>query len=130
MAKKSSAPHTHIFSEKYLQYKMGSFSLKSFVPDLEIKKAKIADWIKGIESGEVLYVKEESIDADFLNTFFGDVLDYEYHQGAEKKNLKKEIKTETSGQKADGILGFMTLDGKKPIFDVRVAIELKDAQTD
>ncbi len=88
----------------------------------------MAGWIKGIQDGSVTSKKEEAIDHDFLNLFFGEILDYDWRQGEEQLNLEKQNKNLTDSKKSDGALGYFNQKtGKKT---VRAVIELKDGQTD
>ncbi len=86
-------------------------------------------YIKALESGKIERTKEESIQADFMNKFFGDILGYDYNDSS-AWNLEKEYKAITDGTKADGALGFFSIEEKKITSDVRAVIELKDALTD
>ena len=69
--------HRPIFTEKYLKSKVKGFSLNS-ITDLEEKKKTLKGWIRSINSGRISKTKEQSIQADFLNRVFGDVLGYDY----------------------------------------------------
>ena len=111
-----------IFPDKSLMQKLQTFDLGDRRKEREI----ILNWQKAIKDGSVLRTKEEALQADFLNNFFGEVLDYEYNQGKGILNLVKENKTETDSTKSDGALGFFE-DGKRI---TKVVIELKDAKTD
>ena len=111
-----------LFPNKYIKAKLDNFKLDS-IPE---KRQVILGWQEAIKNGSIHKTKEEALQADFLNKFFGDVLDYAYDMGKGKWNLSKEQKTDTDNTKADGALGFFTPDSQ----DVRVVIELKDANTD
>jgi type I restriction-modification system DNA methylase subunit len=116
-----------IFSRKRLEKDAREYRIDTIL-NIEDKKKKLAGWIKGIQDGSVTSKKEEAIDHDFLNLFFGEILDYEYRQGIEQINLEKQLKNQTDSKKADGALGyFNTLTGEKI---VKAVIELKDGQTD
>jgi len=95
------------------------------ISDLENKKHLISEWISGIKNGNIINTKEEALQSDFLNLFFGKVLDYDYSKSINVWNLEKELKTTFDGTKPDGALGFF----KKDLIDVRVVIELKDGKT-
>src|SRR5690349_18848642 len=114
-----------IFSDKYLKLKLGNYSLEN-IPDIQSKQQKIADWQLALKKGSITKTKEEALQADFLNSFFGEVLDYAYNRTGEKWNLEKESKSVVDGSKADGALGYFSIVGK----DIRAVIELKDARTD
>ncbi|MBF2052237.1 MAG: Eco57I restriction-modification methylase domain-containing protein [Candidatus Sericytochromatia bacterium] len=124
--------HPRIFSDRYLDKKMGSFSLLH-IPDFEKKLARIKEWQAGIASQRVIKAKEEQLQDDFLKLFFGDVLDYAYHQDLQTWQLEREYKTVVDGSKADGALGYFQLDPAKKgrvSGDCRAVIELKDARSD
>jgi len=118
----------NIFADKYFKQKLDNFNIED-IPDIELKKNTISKYIKALESGRIDRTKEESIQADFLNNFFGDVLGYDY-KDSQKWNLEKENKSLTDASKADGALGFFSISEKEIISDVRVVVELKDALTD
>ncbi|MCX6279061.1 MAG: hypothetical protein NT004_13345 [Bacteroidetes bacterium] len=69
--------HQSIFGDKYLKTRLDNFTLEG-LPNYEVKRKTIANYIKALESGRIEKTKEEAIQADFLNNFFGDVLGYEY----------------------------------------------------
>ncbi len=118
----------NIFADKYFKQKLDNFNIED-IPDIELKKNTISKYIKALESGRIESTKEESIQADFLNNFFGDVLGYDY-KDSQKWNLEKEYKSLTDASKADGALGFFTMAGKEIQSDIRAVVELKDALTD
>ena len=70
--------------------------------------------------------KEESIQGDFLNNFFTDVLGYKNRYGNTLWNITQEQKTLSDRTKSDGALGFFTNNQ----VDIRAVIELKDTKTD
>ncbi|WP_181304825.1 hypothetical protein [Rufibacter sp. XAAS-G3-1] len=73
--------YTPIFSRKYLDTKTRNFQLSQF-PDLAHKLDLIQKWQVGIKSGKIVKQKEEELQSEFLNTFFGEVLDYVYSPDA------------------------------------------------
>ena len=124
--------HPRIFSDRYLDKKMGNFSLLH-IADFEKKLAHIKAWQTGIETQRVIKAKEEQLQDDFLKLFFGDVLGYAYRQDLQTWQLEREYKTVLDGTKADGALGFFTVDASKKgrvVGDCRAVIELKDARSD
>ncbi|WP_066834496.1 Eco57I restriction-modification methylase domain-containing protein [Rufibacter ruber] len=121
--------YTPIFSKKYLETKTRHFQLSQY-PDLTHKLDLILKWQAGIKSGKIVKQKEEELQSEFLNTFFGEVLEYVYSPEAPKWNLSKEHKSGTDSTKADGALGYFWLFGKERKADVRAVIELKDARAD
>ena len=130
---------TPLFSPDFLKQRLQNFYLED-VADLENKKAIIQQWIVGLKTG-ALKKKETSLDADFMNTFFGDVLGYEHQISIGNWNLEKKYSIAGS-KEADGVLGYFkspnedifdTEKSKKDLFvnaDVRVVIELKTLGTD
>lgn len=118
----------NIFGDRNYKQKLADYSLIE-VENLEAKTALISKYIKALESGRIERTKEEAIQADFLNKFFGEILGYEYND-PNLWNLEKEYKSVTDGTKADGALGFFTMDSKNINADVRAVVELKDALTD
>ncbi len=117
-----------IFGDRNFKQKLANFPLDT-ISDLNTKRKIIEKYIKALGSGRIERTKEESIQADFINKFFGDILGYEYNDPY-LWNLEKEYKSVTDGSKADGVLGFFSMAEKTKNADVRVVIELKDALTD
>ncbi len=118
----------NIFGDRNYKQKLAAFSIDN-IPNLAGKKKIIEEFIRALDSGRIENTKEEAIQADFLNKFFGDILGYDYSD-PNLWNLEKESKSVTDGTKADGALGFFTMDGKEKHADVRAIVELKDALTD
>jgi type II restriction enzyme, methylase len=91
----------------------------------EIRKA-LDKWINNLENGVLDNSKEEEFQGEFLYDIFTTVLRAVNKSDGQKEwNLERETKTKMDGQKADGVLGFFDVDGKK---DVRAVIELKGAK--
>ncbi|OFX39460.1 MAG: hypothetical protein A2X08_04545 [Bacteroidetes bacterium GWA2_32_17] len=118
----------YIFGDKYFKKRLDEFKIED-IPYLEAKTKTINLYIKALESGRIEKTKEKSIQADFLNNFFGDVLGYEY-KDSKKWNLEKEHKSLTDGTQADGALGFFSITDNGIREEVKAVIELKDALTD
>lgn len=114
-----------IFPPKSIKQRLDSFKLDDYA-DMRQKREKILEWQNAIKNRNVKQSKEESLQSDFLNHFFGDVLGYIYSRGADEYNLEKEEKATTDSTKADGALGYFSLGSH----DTRAVIELKDASTD
>ena len=91
------------------------------------ERRKVLDkWINNLENGVLDNSKEEEFQGEFLYDIFTTVLRAVNKSDGEKEwNLERETKTKMDGQKADGVLGFFDVDGKK---DVRAVIELKGAK--
>jgi len=79
-----------------------------------------------LESGKIVSLKEEEIKSRFVNTFFGDVLGYNYGN-SNRWLLREEKKSKINGTKPDAVLGYFFKN--KEDDDVRVVIEIKDAKT-
>ena len=118
----------NIFGGRNYLQKLINYHIDDTV-DLSAKKDIIAKYIKALESGKIERTKEEAIQADFMNKFFGDILGYDYND-PNIWNLEKEYKVITDGTKSDGVLGFFAIEEKTVTSDVRAVIELKDALTD
>ncbi|MDQ1352405.1 MAG: hypothetical protein QG657_2711 [Acidobacteriota bacterium] len=118
----------NIFGDRNYKQKLTNFSIDT-IADLEGKKRIIESYIRTLESGRIERAKEEAIQADFLNKFFGDILGYDYND-PNLWNLEKEYKSVTDGTKADGALGFFSMADNAINADVRAIVELKDALTD
>lgn len=84
----------------------------------------------GIASQRILKAKEEQLQDDFLKLFFGEVLGYSYRQDLSTWQLEREYKTVLDGTKADGALGYFSLEKGKLKGLCRAVIELKDARSD
>lgn len=115
-----------IFSELFLSNYLCNFKL-STIPNIRRTKQLIEDLIKELESGKFQSLKEEEIKSRFVTTFFGDILNFNYGN-ARTWMLREEKKSITDASKPDAVLGYFYID--KLVDDVRVVIELKDAQTD
>ncbi len=118
--------HQTIFSIKEINQKAGIHFAKS-IANLKEKIETVKNWQENIVSGKVYNAKEEELKAFFISQFFGDILGYEYKNSTEW-NLRLENKTEHDGKKADAALGFFKIEDKKEVKkDVRVVIEIKNA---
>jgi hypothetical protein len=82
--------------------------------------------IAEIKSGKIQSLKEEEFKSRFINSFFGDILGFNYGNSKEWL-LREEKKSKVDGKKPDAALGYFTKD--KLADDVRVIIEVKDANT-
>jgi len=112
----------HIFNRKTLKKKLNHFDLTN-VAELQTKRNQINQWKESINKGVVKASKEESLQGKFLEDIFFKVLGYYGKiENPDKWNLEHEKKTLKDGTKADGALGFFTLNNDS---DIRVVIELK-----
>ena len=94
--------------------------------NLSERRKALDKWINNLENGVLEKSKEEESQAEFLNDIFATVLRAtNKFNGPNEWNFQRETKTRIDGQKADGVLGFFDVDGKK---DVRAVIELKGAK--
>ena len=120
--------HQTIFSSKNIKRTLKKF-LSEKVKNKDEKLELITNWQQNINSGKILKQKEEELQSLFLHTFFGEILEYDY-KNPKEWNLIEEAKTSFDLSKADGALGFFTIDKNKNITsDIRVVIELKNART-
>lgn len=117
--------HQPIFSDKYLKTKLSNYDLIG-INNIQEKQKKIIEWQTAIKKGNIKITKERALQTDFLNTFFGETLEYAYNRSEDKWNLEKEFKSVVDGTQADGALGYFSIAGK----DARVVIELKDIKND
>ena len=94
--------------------------------NLSERRKALDKWINNLENGVLNNSKEEEFQGEFLYDIFTTVLRAVNKSDGQKEwNLERETKTKMDGQKADGVLGFFDVDGKK---DVRAVIELKGAK--
>lgn len=90
------------------------------------RRKALDKWINNLENGVLDNSKEEEFQGEFLYDIFTTVLRAVNKSDGQKEwNLERETKTKMDGQKADGVLGFFDVDGKK---DVRAVIELRGAK--
>ena len=90
------------------------------------RRKALDKWINNLENGVLDNSKGEEFQGEFLYDIFTTILRAVNKSDGQKEwNLERETKTKMDGQKADGVLGFFDVDGKK---DVRAVIELKGAK--
>ena len=90
------------------------------------RRKALDKWINNLENGVLDNSKEEEFQGEFLYDIFTTILRAVNKSDGQKEwNLERETKTKMDGQKADGVLGFFDIEGKK---DVRAVIELKGAK--
>lgn len=118
--------HQTIFSTKDIKRRLKSF-LSGKIQKRYEKLELIQNWQQNINSGKIIKQKEEELQSRFLHTFFGEILEYDY-KNPEEWNLIEEAKTNFDASKADGALGYFSID-KNIKKDIRVIIELKNART-
>jgi hypothetical protein len=116
----------NIFSHEHLQEYCSSFRI-SDVSDIEYKKEIIQNWIDDLICGKLESLKEEEIKSRFILEIFGEVLEFSFWN-SRNWFLREETKTKFDGTKPDATLGYFTQDKQND--DVRVVIEIKDANTD
>ena len=115
-----------LFSDVFLARILSEFKACSITGIRDITLI-INSIIVELESGKLEKQKEEEIKSRFINSFFGDVLGFNYGNSNEWQ-LREEKKSVVDGKKADAALGYFY--GDKMNDDVRVVIEIKDAGTD
>jgi len=121
-------PTNPLFSDKYLNSKFQQLELLK-IENLSQKLDIIRSWQKSIKNNAIIQSKEESLQGNFLQQFFVDVLNYSNQKDTGTWFLETEQKA-ADGKKMDGALGFFTINDKTIHADVRVVIELKNAKTD
>lgn len=117
---------TPIFSDNFLSHYLSEFRASSVTGIRDITLI-INSFVQELQSGKIEKQKEEEIKSRFINSFFGDVLGFNYGN-SNQWQLREEKKSVVDGKKADAALGYFYIDKGKD--DVRVAIEIKDASTD
>jgi len=117
-----------LFSDKYLAKKFAHLELFK-IAELDNKRATITRWQKSLRNNAIAQSKEESLQGSFLQQFFVEVLGYSNQKDSAEWNLEIEQKT-LDNKKIDGALGFFKMEKGAILADVRVVIELKNAQTD
>ena len=115
-----------IFSQNFLLPYLEEFHLSS-VTNIRNITEQIELLNEELESGKISSLKEEEFKPRFISTFFGDILGFNYGN-ADRWQLRDEKKSKTDGTKADAVLGYLFIDKNQD--DVRVVIEIKDANTD
>jgi hypothetical protein len=132
--------HQSLFTPSSLKDRLKTFRLEESFSEIEKRKGVIEGWINGIKTGAILKKKETSLDADFMNEIFGEVLGYYFDIKKGKWNLEKKFSI--IGKEANGVLGYFSNpikdlfdsnQGKRDLLiysDVRVIIELKSFNTD
>lgn len=115
-----------IISESLLSHYLPDFRLSSVANIREIG-LKLKALVEELKSGKIENAKEEEIKPRFINTFFGDILGFNYGN-SNWWQLKDEKKSTIDGTKPDAALGYFYANGKKD--DVRAVVEIKDAKTD
>jgi len=120
--------HQTIFATKDIKRRVQNF-LSEKIKNKSEKIEHIKNWQENIKTGKIIKQKEEELQSRFLHTFFGEILEYDY-KNSKEWNLIEEAKTNFDATKADGALGFFSIDKNKNILkDIRVVIELKNART-
>lgn len=121
--------HTPLFSPKFLADAAKASSQE--LADLQEHALPIVpEWQESLRSGALAATKEEQLQTDFLEAFFAKILSYESSRGAAVWNLEKEQKNVTDSQKADGALGFFSMNNGVKTSDIRAVVELKGAKSD
>jgi hypothetical protein len=110
-----------IFNESFLASEMEGFRASS-IPGIRNIIDAIYNWIEKLEAGRLDYSKEESIKSQFVTSFFGDVLGYNYGN-ANEWMLEEEKKSIIDATKIDCALGYFSK-GKSKVFAV---IEVKNS---
>ena len=115
----------NLFNEKLLNKKANE-EVDLDKRNLKKRREYLNKWINNLENGVLDKSKEEEFQGEFLYDIFTIVLRaVNKSDGKNEWNLERETKTKLDGQKADGVLGFFDVEGKK---DIRAVIELKGAK--
>lgn len=115
----------NLFNEKLLNKKANE-EVDLDKHNLKKRRECLNKWINNLENGVLDKSKEEEFQGEFLYDIFTIVLRaVNKSDGKNEWNLERETKTKLDGQKADGVLGFFDVEGKK---DIRAVIELKGAK--
>lgn len=114
-----------IFKEKLLKGYLDAFHLEN-MESIDEKWKIMKKWQNVYKKGVLHRTKETAVQGLFLSQVFGDVLGYKtFVDGVNEWNQYQEVKSVLDTSEADGGLGFFTSEES----DVRVVIELKDANT-
>ena len=114
-----------IFKEKLLKGYLDAFHLEN-IESIDEKWKIMKKWQNVYKKGVLHRTKETAVQGLFLSQVFGDVLGYKtFVDGVNEWNQYQEVKSVLDTSEADGGLGFFTSEKS----DVRVVIELKDANT-
>lgn len=115
-----------LFSDNLLSHYSSDFRLSN-VTDIRGITLIVKGLVEELESGKIESLKEEEIKPRFINSFFGDILGFNYGN-SNKWQLRDEKKSVVDGTKPDAALGYFFVDAAND--DVRAVIEIKDAKTD
>ncbi len=122
--------HQTIFSVKELKAKIKLIYPNGLrdIPNYEEKMKAIAAWQDGLYSGRYIDGKEEELKPIFFPEFFEKILGYKSND-ENLWHLQLENKSKIDGTKADAALGFFRINEGQVIKDVRVVVEIKNANT-
>lgn len=118
-----------IFKDRLINNYLSKFD-KSDIPDFESKWKRILNWRKACIQSDLKHTKETQVQGDFMVQIFDEVLGYATMTSTDDDCLyhqKQECNSVLDASEADGALGFFL--GAHELNDVRVVIELKDANT-
>lgn len=115
-----------LFPTDALRKALARFPL-SKIPDIRGKRAIVGEWIKQLQSGKLVKLKEEEVKSRFVTEFFGDVLGFNYGNSTSWQ-LREEVRTNVDATKPDAALGYFSHDGRAQV--CRAVIEIKDAATE
>lgn len=114
-----------LFSDSFISHYLNDFKLSS-ITNIRLARAIIKSLVEELNSGKLDTLKEEELKSRFVNSFFGDVLGFNYGN-SNFWTLREEVKTKIDGTKPDAALGYFSKNNNEN--DVRVVIEIKDALT-
>lgn len=113
-----------IFNKRIFEGKLKNFNLKE-IDQYEEKLKILNSWKYSIDNSDLNRTKEKQLQGKFLLDFFCKILNYKSMIGRDSWSFIQEEKTKADATMPDGVLGFFS----KFYTDVRVVIELKDANT-
>jgi type I restriction-modification system DNA methylase subunit len=116
----------HLINSKILAKRFATFDFPTGDHAQQIERV-LAGWQKALKDHDLERTKETSIQGQFLQKFFGEILGYTLQtEGNNIWNLIQHPSSEVDAQEPDGSLGFFS---RNDPFLTRAVIELKDAKT-
>src|SRR5215211_3196603 len=115
-----------LINSKILAKRFATFDFPTGDHAQQIERV-LAGWQKALKDHDLERTKETSIQGQFLQKFFGEILGYTLQtEGNNIWNLIQHPSSEVDAQEPDGSLGFFS---RNDPFLTRAVIELKDAKT-
>jgi len=111
-----------LFNEHFLASEMSEFRASS-IPNIRNINYAINVWAQKLDSGRLSKTKEESIKSQFVTSFFGDILGFNYGN-ANEWMLEEEKRSVIDATKVDCALGYFSKENSK----VMAVVEVKGAK--